>query len=153
MIELRYAECIASIILDDGDEELKGLRFVSLRTLYGITKKYVEEGFLLEIVEAFFMKKSQMVLEAETKSAMKAILKPSIPHYSGGKMVPENSPYYVEEEELMIWSRTTTRGPLISAGYERYMELFKKLLPEQAEKLSLDFQKETVEEKVPESAA
>lgn len=132
MIELRYAECIASIILDDGDEELKGLRFVSLRTLYGITKKYVEEGFLLEIVEAFFMKKSQMILETETKATMTAILKPSIPHYSGGKMVPENSPYYVEEEELMIWSSIAKTRELCEAGKTRYIELFNKYFSEQA---------------------
>ena len=47
-------------------------------------------------------------------------------------MLPESTPYYVEEEELMLWSETSQRGPLISAGYDRYMELFKKLLPEKA---------------------
>lgn len=47
-------------------------------------------------------------------------------------MLPESTPYYVEEEELMLWSETSQRGSLISAGYDRYMELFKKLLPEKA---------------------
>ena len=56
-------------------------------------------------------------------------------YYSAGKMVPKESPYYVEGEELMLWSITTEKGLLIPAGYERYMELFNKLLPELAEKL------------------
>ena len=47
-------------------------------------------------------------------------------------MVPKKSPYYAEEEELMLWSRTSLLGPLNDAGYRRYKELFQKMLPEQA---------------------
>ena len=47
-----------------------------------------------------------------------------------------NIPYYSEEEELLLWSETSLRGPLITAGYERYMELFKKILPQKAEPVS-----------------
>ena len=62
-------------------------------------------------------------------------MKVSTPNYSGGKFIDRNTPYYSEEEELLFWSETSLRGPLISAGYERYMELFKKILPKQAEQI------------------
>ncbi len=79
-----------------------------------------------------------MIMKAETEKAMKEILKPSTPYYSAGKMMPKDSPYYVEEEELMLWSRTSFRGPLIDAGQNRYMELFKKYLPDKAKLLWKD---------------
>ena len=87
------------------------------------------------IDEAFFAKKSQMILKAKSKSEIEKILKPSIPYYHAGRMVPKDSPYYVEEEELILWYRTSFRGPLNDAGYNRYLELFQKLLPEQAKAL------------------
>lgn len=130
---LKYAECIADILLDESDNvDVIGLRFDAIRTLFSRAQQYAKKGFLPELVETFFTKKSQMILKAETKTEITEILKPSTPYYSGGKMVPESTPYYVEEEELMLWSETSQRGPLISAGYDRYMELFKKLLPEKA---------------------
>lgn len=136
MLDFKFAECITTIILDESENtDVIGMRFDAIRNLYGLAQKYAKRGFLSELVEAFFVKKSQMIMKAETKTEIKKILKPSTPHYNGGKMVPEDSLYYVEEEELMIWSMTTEIGPLIPAGYERYMELFKKLLPEKAETL------------------
>ena len=56
--------------------------------------------------------------------------------YFGGKFTVSNIPYYSEEEELLLWSETSLRGPVISAGYERYMELFKKILPQKAEQIN-----------------
>lgn len=136
MIELKFAECIAELIVDEqGREDVIGMRFDAIRTLYGTARKYADRGFLSELVEAFFVKKSQMIMKAKSMAEIKKILKPSTPYYNAGKMVPKESPYYVEEEELMLWSITTEKGPLIPAGYERYMELFKKLLPELAGKL------------------
>lgn len=76
-----------------------------------------------------------MILKANSKSEVQKILKPSTPRYIAGKAVPVESPYYVEEEELILWSRTSLRGPLNDAGYIRYRELFEKLLPEKAELL------------------
>ncbi len=33
-------------------------------------------------------------------------------------------------ERLIGWSETSLRGPLISVGLKRYMELFKMIFPE-----------------------
>ena len=136
MIDLKYAECIATILLDeDGNKDIIGLRFDAMKSLRRIAQMYIKEGFLLNLVEAFFAKKSQMILKAKSKSEIEKILKPSIPYYHAGRMVPKDSPYYVEEEELILWSRTSFRGPLNDAGYNRYLELFQKLRPEQAKAL------------------
>lgn len=136
LIDLKYAECIATILLDeDGNKNIIGLRFDAMKSLRGIAQMHIEEGFLPNLVEAFFQKKSQMILKAKSKSEIEKILKPSTPRYVAGKAVPKNSPYYVEEEELILWSRTSFRGPLNDAGYNRYLELFQKLLPEQEKKI------------------
>lgn len=133
MIDLLYAKALASLILDAGeDEKITGLRYNALLKLYKTAGKYQEEGFLPEMVEAFFDRKSQMLLNAKSKTEINEILKPSAPYYDGNAMVPKKSPYYVEEEELMLWSRTSLLGPLNDAGNRRYKELFQKLLPEQA---------------------
>ncbi len=133
MIDLLYAKALASLIVDAGeDEKITGLRYNALLRLYKTARKYQEEGFLPEMVEAFFDRKSQMLLNAKTKTEVDEILKPSTPYYDGNAMVPKKSPYYAEEEELMLWSRTSLLGSLNDAGYRRYKELFQKMLPEQA---------------------
>ena len=82
------------------------------------------------------MQKIKSLPLVSTKSNMQDFLKVSTPNYSGGKFTDSNTPYYSEEEELLLWSETSLRGPLISAGYERYMELFKKILPQKAEQIN-----------------
>ena len=72
------------------------------------------------------MRKMKGLPLVSTKQDMQDFLKVSTPHYFGGKFTVSNIPYYSEEEELLLWSETSLRGPLITAGYERYMELFKK---------------------------
>lgn len=83
------------------------------------------------------MRKMNGLPLVSTKQDTQDFLKISTPNYSGGKFTVSNTPYYSEEEELMLWSKTSFRGPLISAGYERYMELFKKILPQKAEQIKL----------------
>lgn len=49
MIELRFAECIAELIVDEeGREDVIGMRFDAIKTLYGIAHKYADRGFLLQ---------------------------------------------------------------------------------------------------------
>lgn len=96
----------------------------------------LKKGFLPDVVEAFFVRKMKGLPLVSTKQDMQDFLKVSTPHYFGGKFTVSNIPYYSEEEELLLWSETSLRGPLISAGYERYMELFKKILPQKAEQIN-----------------
>lgn len=86
---------------------------------------YEEEGFLPELVEIVFRKKVDFILKARTKAEIENILKPSIPRYSCGRFSVDNK-YHVEEEELILWSKTSLKAPLIPDSYKRYRELFEK---------------------------
>lgn len=136
MVDLKYEECIAKIHSDkESSPKIIDLRIHAMQTLYNLVNKYIEEGFLQELAETVFRKKSQMILKAESKSELQKILQSSHPCYIAGKAVPEESPYYVEEEELILWSKASLRTPLNDIGYKRYMELFHKLIPKKTKVL------------------
>lgn len=136
MLDFEYAKALVEVVLDaTSDESAKELRLDCLIQIFGRANTYLKKGFLPDVVEAFFVRKIKSLPLVSTKSNMKDFLKVSTPNYSGGKFTDRNTPYYSEEEELLFWSETSLRGPLISAGYERYMELFKKILPKQAEQI------------------
>ena len=58
-----------------------------------------------------------------------------MPHYDGAGFIP--AAYSVPEEELICWSETSLKGPLTAEGFQRYMELFKQVLPEESRRLAL----------------
>ena len=132
MIDLEYSRYITELLMDDKlDEKLRSRRFDALRKMREITAQYEEEGFLPELVETVFCKKADFIINAKTKTALEEIIKPSMPRYSGGIFYPGNS-YHVEEEELILWSKTSLKAPLIPQGYKRYQELFEEYVKEEA---------------------
>ena len=64
---------------------------------------------------------------------MEKVLKPHCPHYDGVKFIPDT--YNVPEEELICWSETSFLAPIKEAGYKRYMEVFKSVVPEKSKQL------------------
>ncbi len=132
MIDLEYSRYITELLMDDKlNEKLRSRRFDALRRVREITAQYEEEGFLPELVETVFCKKADFIMKAKTKTALEEVIKPSTPRYSGGTFYPGNS-YHVEEEELLLWSKTSLKAPLIPQGYKRYQELFEKYVKEEA---------------------
>lgn len=132
MIDLEYSRYITELLMDDEvNEKLRSRRFDALRKMRGIAAQYEEDGFLPELVETVFCKKTAFIMKAKTKAELEEIIKPSVPRYSGGIFYPGN-PYHVEEEELILWSKTSLKAPLISQGYKRYQELFEKYVKEEA---------------------
>ena len=130
MIDLEYSRYITELLMDNElNEKLRSRRFDALRKMRGITAQYEEEKFLPELVETVFCKKADFIMEAKTE--LEEIVKPSTPRYSGGIFYP-GSPYHVEEEELIFWSKTSLKAPLILRGYKRYQELFKKYVKDKA---------------------
>lgn len=126
MIDLEYSRYITELLMDDEvNEKLRSRRFDALRKMRGITAQYEEDGFLPELVETVFCKKTAFIMKAKTKAELEEIVKPSIPRYSGGTFY-SGSPYHVDEEELILWSITSLKAPLIPQGYKRYQELFEK---------------------------
>ncbi len=128
MIDLEYGRYITELLMDDEEnEKLRSRRFDALRKMRGIAAQYEEDGFLPELIETVFCKKTAFIMKAKTKAELEEIVKPSVPRYSGGIFYPGNS-YHVEEEELILWSKTSLKAPLISQGYKRYQELFEKYI-------------------------
>lgn len=132
MIDLEYSRYITELLMDDEvNEKLRSRRFDALRKMRGIAAQYEEDGFLPELVETVFCKKADFIMRAKTKAELEEIIKPSTPRYSGGIFYPGNL-YHVEEEELILWSKTSLKAPLISQGYKRYQELFEKYVKDEA---------------------
>lgn len=136
MIDLEYSRYITELLMDDElNEKLRSRRSDALRKMRGITTQYEEEGFLPELVEMVFCKKADFIMKAKTKAELDEIVKPSTPRYSGGIFYP-GSPYHVEEEELILWSKTSLKAPLIPQGYKRYQELFERYVGSEAKDIA-----------------
>ena len=126
MIDLEYSRYITELLMDDTlTEGLRSRRFDAIRKMRGITARYEEENYLPELGKTVFCKKADFLMEAKTKAEIEEILKPSTPRYSGGTFYPGNL-YHVEEEELILWSKTSLKAPLIPEAQKRYQELFEK---------------------------
>lgn len=126
MIDYEYAKCIAELLSEANlTEELFCLRMQAMQRLRACMAQFEKEGFLEELVDRVFCKKAAFVKAATSKAQIEKIMKPSTPRYSCGEFYP-GGPYHVEEEELLIWSRTSMLGPIIPSAQKRFEELFKK---------------------------
>ena len=109
MIDLEYSCYITELLMDHTlNEELRSRRFDAIRRVRGLVARYEEDGFLPELVETVFCKKADFIMKAK------------------GNL------YHVEEEELILWSKTSLKVPLIPQGYVRYQELFEKYVKDEA---------------------
>ena len=136
MVDLEYAKYLAEILLSEEEkEEVKDWRFEAMIRLRNYAGYFESKGFISELIEKMFCKKAEFIMEASTKHEINEILKQSTPHYDGNKFVPTGR-FYVEEEELMLWSLTSLNGPLISAGYDRYVEVFEAYLGKKVEDMA-----------------
>lgn len=126
MLDFEYAKCMAELMADENmTEKLFCLRFEAMRKLRGIVAGYEKHGFIKELVEAVFCKKAEMIMKASTTADIAKILKPCEPQYSCGAFNVEGN-HHVEEEELLLWSYTSLKGPLIPEGQKRFKMLFEK---------------------------
>lgn len=132
MVEFEYAKTLTEIVMKKEDtlaeERIKTLQSILQRACY-----YQERGMLDEIILAYFQKKIEMIQNAKTKGELREISKPPKPVYNGNGFSPKK--YDTEEEEMLIWSLTSLQAPLNNQAYERYKELFCRLLPEKAKEL------------------
>lgn len=89
---------------------------------------YGEEYFAFVLLAGIMIKKSQMILNAETKKELEEILEPSVPKWNcGGFFV---GPYHVPEEEAIFWSKASLEAPLNDEGANRYREVAAVAFPE-----------------------
>lgn len=112
------------------DDRLKNERIQTLQIIFQRAWRYQEQGMLEELVLGFVRKKTRMIEKAKTKGELQEISKPPKPVSNGNGFTPGK--YDTEEEELLVWSLTCLKAPLNNQAYERYKELFCRLLPEKA---------------------
>ena len=124
----------AEVITAEGKpDKVLELQFSALRELQAYLRHYQQRGFSEKLIGAIAEKKGQMILATTSKAEMDKVMHPHAPHYDGGRFIPDR--YSVEEEELICWSEASLRGPLVPAAMKRYMELFKRFYPEEAERI------------------
>lgn len=121
---------IAELITQEGvTDSVRELRWDALMQLTRQLNYYKSRGYIDRLLYAIAEKKGAMIMGTTSKTEMEKVLKPHCPHYNGNEFFPDK--YNVPEEELICWGETSLRSPLNTAGYKRYMEVFKSVYPEE----------------------
>lgn len=128
MWELIIAQTLAELLLSDKPDKVKELRMTALQTLRNQLNYYKELGIIDRLLTAIAEKKCKFLMEITSKTEMEKMLKPHCPTYNGNEFIPDS--YHIPEEELICWSQTSLAAPLNDAGFKRYMEVFKLVLPD-----------------------
>lgn len=129
-IEVALIPYFAEVIVSEKPDKVQELQFSALRQLQARLHYYTQRGFNDKLIYAIAEKKGEMIVHTTTKSEMEKVMRVAAPHYDGGQFIPGE--YSVPEEELICWSETSLKGPLIPAAMKRYEELFREFFPEQA---------------------
>ena len=127
--------CIAEIAASDATERIKKLRIEAVTSLRQCLHYYRQLGYMPKLLYAIADKKCRMIGFITSKSELEKLIRSCCPHYDGNRFVPDA--YSIPEEELICWSETSLKAPLNAAGFQRYMELFKQILPKESRKLAL----------------
>lgn len=85
---------------------------------------YQAEGIRDDLVEVVFDKRLKLIANATTAGELKIIMDQPKPHFNGNKFISD--PLSVPEEEMILWSMTSLKAPLMHEAFERYFELFKQ---------------------------
>ncbi len=114
-------------------EAIKLIACDGIKEVYRNVLQILDEQIVFFLALLILEKKCRMLCEAKTKVEIQEILKPSMPvhTYSGFR----EGPYHVPEEEMLIWSRLSLEAPLNQTGYKRYMELFSRYFPGEADEI------------------
>lgn len=126
--ELVLTECLAEIITSEEKDKISELRLSALGTVRQQLLAYQGLGFIQRLLSAIAEKKCKHIMSITSKTEMEKMLKPHCPTYNGNEFIPGK--YHIPEEELICWSQASLQAPLNSAGFKRYMEVFKSVLPD-----------------------
>lgn len=85
---------------------------------------YRDRGIRNDLVHMVVEKRLKLIAEATTVKELKEIENEPKPRYTGNGFV--SGKFSVPEEEMIIWSLTSLKAPLVSAGFDRYMALFQQ---------------------------
>jgi len=130
MLAHEYFKLLVEAIFEE-NEKYRNLRVEAIRKLYSIVYNYQKDMYQDKLLLPILRKKGEMILQSTTKALVEKILKLSVPKYNGGEFVPQYKGH-IEKEELILWSKASFAGPLISVAAKQYMELFAKIYPEES---------------------
>lgn len=136
-IEVDITMAFVKILMsNDIPEKIKELRLSALKELYNYLKHYEELGYVDKLICKIAEKKIDMIMKIKTKEEKDKVIKPACPKFYGDRFLTDE--YSVPEEELICWSEASLRAPLNEHGFNRYMELFKKIFPNEEKIFSQD---------------
>lgn len=117
--------CFEGLNPDTVPEDVRQMREAGLEEVLKITDRYHGARYCDKVVVVILLKKLEFLSKATQRSQIREILKVSHPKYDGQKFLP-GGPFHIDEEEMLAWSETSLRAPLISDGVARYQELFER---------------------------
>lgn len=127
--ELQIAEAMVDIALDEHcTPTVKELRLNAVKSLPGYLRTYTKMNILQEVVAGVCRKKLEFILSADTSREITEIMKPQCPKWDASGRVVCNSPYFIPEEELLLWAIVSPHHKLCKQAAERYEELFEQVL-------------------------
>lgn len=140
-IEIDMIMAFTKILMaDDIPDKIKELRIQALKELYAYLKHYEDLGIVDKLICRIAEKKIDMIMQIKNKEEKDKVIKPKCPTFDGNKFIPDK--YNVPEEELICWSEASLNAPLNEKGFNRYMELFKKIFPNEEKEIFRNGQKE-----------
>ena len=124
---------IAAIAVSDDPERICDLRFWAIKEMQQYLWHYKKLGYMPKLLCAIARKKCEMLLTLTTKAEIERLVKPLCPRYDGNRFIPDQ--YSIPEEELICWNEAFLRAPLNEAAFKRYLELFRRVFPEESRAL------------------
>lgn len=125
----------AEVLMSEIPKSVRDLRLHAIGEVRFHLLHYQQHGYMPKLLCAIAEKKCERILAIHTKAEMERLVKPQCPYYDGNRFRPDE--YSVPEEELICWSEASLRAPLNEAGFNRYMELFRQVLPEESKLLPI----------------
>lgn len=123
---MEFAE--AACIMPDPATESKSLSHARERAAQATLQRaayYRKQVIRTDLVHVVVEKRLKLIAEASTVKEIKEIEAEPKPHYTGNEFI--TSKFSVPEEELIVWSITSTKAPLMPAAVERYASLFRQV--------------------------
>lgn len=108
-------------------ETLRKQKLSALTTVARRTVGHAQHCYDPLVINGYVRKKCAYILEAKTKGELDDILKPPKPRYNGNGF--DDSPYQVDEEELICWSEASLRAPLNGMATKRYLQVMMRVFP------------------------
>lgn len=121
--QLLMADFCLTLLREEVPENIRDLRCRGADQQQAVINKLHREGFRTDFLLVILKKKLDFLAQATTNGQVYEILRGSVPAYRADGFHIQ-SPYHVEEEELINWLRISTAMPMKYEAKIRTLELF-----------------------------